>query len=160
MSAILRDVVSESELESYLHEQIPLSKAMGVRVCKATPEEVRLHVPLQPNLNHRRTVFGGSASAAATLAAWCLLYVRLTAHQARPELVIQSNTTQYSRPITSDFVARTLPVAEPEWERFSKVLGRKGRGRIEIRSVLEADGQICCEFQGRFVALCDDHPHA
>jgi thioesterase domain-containing protein len=69
--------VDRWELAQYLHEHIPLSRAMGVEVVEATWDGVSLRAPLAPNINHRETVFGGSASAVAILAAWALLYVRL-----------------------------------------------------------------------------------
>ena len=68
-------------LTAYLHEHIPLTAAMGVRVLEARPERVRLRAPLGPNLNHRATAFGGSLSGLGILAGWCVMHVRL-----RPEL--------------------------------------------------------------------------
>lgn len=56
-------------LEQYLHDHIPLSKAMQVSVLEASQERVILMAPLAPNINHTESVFGGSASAVATLAA-------------------------------------------------------------------------------------------
>jgi thioesterase domain-containing protein len=53
------------ELEHYLHEHIPLSQDMGVEVVMADWNGVTLRAPLTPTINHRETVFGGSASAAA-----------------------------------------------------------------------------------------------
>ena len=52
-----------SKLEQYLHDHIPLSKAMQVAVVSLTTDAVVLSAPLPPNINHRDTVFGGSASA-------------------------------------------------------------------------------------------------
>ncbi|OIQ94447.1 putative thioesterase [mine drainage metagenome] len=50
-------------LQDYLHGHIPLSKAMAVEVRTASPKGFCLVAPLTPNINHRDTVFGGSASA-------------------------------------------------------------------------------------------------
>ncbi len=61
------------ELERYLQDRIPLSRAMAVEVRTASPAGVTLFAPLAPNINHRDTVFGGSASALAILAAWSAL---------------------------------------------------------------------------------------
>jgi thioesterase domain-containing protein len=58
------------ELEDYLHVHIPLSAAMQVAVVAVDASGVTLAAPLAPNINHRDTVFGGSASAVAILAAW------------------------------------------------------------------------------------------
>jgi len=63
-------MVTLGELQDYLHEHIPISSAMGVRVVACDESGVRLTAPLYPNINHRATVFGGSASAVAILAAW------------------------------------------------------------------------------------------
>ena len=46
-----------NELELYLHEHIPLSKAMAVSVVVANQDEVVLGAPLEPNINHREAVF-------------------------------------------------------------------------------------------------------
>jgi len=50
--------MSPAELESYLHEHIPLSKAMAVSVAEASVDSVTVSAPLEPNINHRATVFG------------------------------------------------------------------------------------------------------
>ena len=67
--------MTPSELQTYLHQHIPLSQAMQVTVVEASLQQVVLTVPLAPNINHRETVFGGSASAVANLAAWSMLHL-------------------------------------------------------------------------------------
>lgn len=62
--------MSPGKLQQYLHDHIPLSKAMQITVERISPESVTLSAPLAPNINHRDTLFGGSASTAAILAAW------------------------------------------------------------------------------------------
>ena len=94
------------ELEAYLHEHIPLSAAMQVAVLEATATEVRLGAPLAPNINHRRTVFGGSATALATLAAWALVHLRLSAEGFHWRLVIRESSMKFERAIAGDFEAR------------------------------------------------------
>ena len=101
--------MDQKALDNSLHEHIPLSKAMGVSVRSAFREAVTLAAPLAPNINHRETVFGGSASALAILAAWSLLYVRLQAEGMGRKIVIHSNTMEYTKPILGDFLAIALP---------------------------------------------------
>src|SRR5512134_596976 len=90
-------------LEEYLHTEIPLSAAMQVFVRSVSADSVVLSAPLEPNINHKSTVFGGSASAVAILAAWSLLHLRLTAEGHDCQLVIQSNQMSYDRPIQGAF---------------------------------------------------------
>jgi thioesterase domain-containing protein len=86
------------ELEAYLHGHIPLSAAMQVSVDAVSIDGVTLRAPLAPNINHRDTVFGGSASAVAILAAWSLLHARMRGEGIAARLVIQSNMMDYALP--------------------------------------------------------------
>ena len=145
--------MSPHKLEQYLHDHIPLSKAMQVSVVSVGDEAIVLSAPLAPNINHRDTVFGGSASALAILAAWSLLHTRLQKAGISSRLVIQSNTMDYQLPILGEFTARSS-IEHPEaWQRFVGTLTRKGRARISVASVLEHAGKIAGTLNGEFVAL-------
>lgn len=140
-------------LEAYLHAHIPLSASMGVSVVGVSRDAVVLGAPLEPNINHKSTVFGGSASAVAILAAWSLLHLRLTAEGLQGQLVIQSNRMDYDRPMTGAFTA-TSALADPAaWPLFARTLARHGRARIEAVSTLACDGVVAGRLSGRFVAL-------
>lgn len=145
--------MSPAELEQYLHRHIPLSKAMQVSVVAIGETSVVLTAPLEPNINHRETVFGGSASALATLAAWSLLHTRLLDAGIASRLVIHRNTMEYELPIQGDFTAKSSFEHPEEWSRFIRMLARKGKARISICSVLEHAGQRVGYFTGEFVAL-------
>lgn len=140
------------ELERYLHRHIPLSAAMQVAVEATGIDAVVLRAPLAPNINHRDTVFGGSASALATLAAWASLYVRLDAAGHGARVVIQRNTMEYLRPIAGSFTAHAA-ITPSEWEKFARAYARKGRARIAVAATLMYAGDIAGRFDGTFVAL-------
>ncbi|MGY6277880.1 YiiD C-terminal domain-containing protein [Methylomonas sp. MgM2] len=145
--------LSLTELEQYLHKHIPLSKAMGVAVVSADVEAVVLQAPLAPNINHRETVFGGSASALAILAAWSLLHTRLRRKGIEARLVIQRNTMEYGKPIFGEFTARASLEQEDDWLKFTRMLERKGKARVTVLSELEYAGQVVGMLSGEFVAL-------
>ncbi len=139
-------------LEHYLHQHIPLSAAMQVRVLFATPDEVVLQAPLAPNINHRDTVFGGSASALAILAAWSLVHTRMRAQGLQGKLVIQRNSMDYDAPIPGAFEARAC-MDDARWQPFARMLARKGKARIAVTSRLEHGGEVVGRLEGEFVAL-------
>jgi len=145
--------MTPSELQTYLHDHIPLSKAMAVSVVSVAHDAVVLGAPLGPNINHRETVFGGSASAVAILACWSLLHLRLTAAGLESRVVIQRNTMDYLVPIDGAFTARSTFETGADWDRFMRMLERKGRARIAVGAVLEFEGQIAGRLTGEFVAL-------
>ena len=116
-----------------------------------------LRAPLAPNINHRETVFGGSASALALLAGWSLLHVRLSALGLEHRLVIQRNTMDYERPIAGDFTARAILAQPQRWPQFLDTLTRRGRARIVVEALLEHAGAVAGSFSGEFVALRGSH---
>lgn len=142
-----------NKLEQYLHEHIPLSKAMEVNVLEASSARVKLSAPLAPNINHRETVFGGSASALAILSAWSLLHVRTTEQAIDARLVIQKNTMQYDLPILGTFTASCAFNDEVVWEKFIRLLQRKGRARITLSAAVAYEDELAGVFNGDFVAL-------
>ena len=145
--------LATTDLQSYLHEHIPLSKAMQVEVVAAEAASVVLRAPLEPNINHRQTAFGGSVSALAILAAWSLLHTRLRAERVECQLVIQRNTMDYELPIAGPFSATATLCDAEDWPRFIRMLARKGRSRITVASVLEFEQRRVGRFSGEFVAL-------
>ena len=149
----MKSLVSPQSLEQFLHQQIPLSRAMAVTALDVTEESVQLSAPLQPNLNHRATVFGGSAAAVALLAAWSLLHVRLRAPFPSSTIVIQRQSMSYHRPILGTFVARAVLARPADWPRFLRLLTRRGRARITVASTLHYDGKAVGFFTGDFVAF-------
>ena len=140
-------------IQAYLYEHIPLSEAMEVRVVEVKNNLVILAAPLQPNINHRSTVFGGSASALAILSSWTLINFRLQSEGIKTRLVIQKNTMSYDKPITSDFQAVCYLNESEIWTRFVKILQKKNKSRITVNSFLQCNGEQVGEFTGVYVAL-------
>lgn len=144
--------MNPDSLESYLHEHIPLSSAMQVRVLAVDADGVTLLAPLAPNINHRDTVFGGSASALAILSAWSLVHAAL-AEEGSYRIVIQRNSVDYTKPMPGDFIARSFVPDPAAWSRFLRTLEHKGRARITVACLLESEGVECGRFEGAFVAI-------
>jgi thioesterase domain-containing protein len=141
------------ELARYIHEHIPLAKAIGVSVVSVAHDAVTLQAPLAPNLNHQQTVFGGSASALAILASWALLHVRLQSEEIAARLVIQRNLMEYQHPILGEFTARSMLERPEDWKPFTDMLTRRGRARVTVLAVLEHMGRVAGRFSGQFVAF-------
>ncbi len=145
--------MTETELQDYLYAHIPLSAAMQVTVKSLSGNEVILEAPLAPNINHRETLFGGSASAVAILSAWSLLHLRTRMEGIDSRLVIQRNNMEYLLPVSGTFTARAFLCDESGWQSFLKLFRRRGRARISVISELEYAGEVAGRLEGEFVAL-------
>jgi thioesterase domain-containing protein len=141
-----------SELQAALQAEIPLSKAIGIRVSGYEEGVLALSAPLGPNVNHQCNAFAGSLAAVVTLSGWGLLWLLLREERLHAQIVIQDCAIAYLRPVTRDF---TACCAAPELEqsaRFLETLCRRGRARIELTAEIAEDGQPAVTFTGRYAA--------
>lgn len=132
---------------------------MDVRVLEAGPDGVRIEAPLEPNLNHRKTAFGGSVAALAILAGWTLIHVRLKREGHVTRTVIQDSAVHYDEPIHGSFRAVCGRVADDAWERFTRALTQRGKGRLHVAGHIESDGRVVATFSGAYVALRTQEPN-
>lgn len=144
--------MTPAALEQYIHENLPLTKAMGVYVVEVAETHIRLGAPLLPNLNHKKTAFGGSLESMATVTAWSTLYVHLHRHGIQGELVIRHCEMAFAKPVEHDFTAIARMPLPDEHAAFQRVFERRGMGRFTVASEIEAAGEICARFTGEFVA--------
>jgi thioesterase domain-containing protein len=139
-------------LEQTLHAEIPLTRAMDVRVLGFDARGLTLGAALAPNLNHKKTAFGGSLNSLATLACWGLIQL-LVRDIGRPiTVVIQESAVRYLAPVTHDMRACCPVPAESEVGRFLRMLERKGRARLELEATIDTANKSAVRFDGRFVA--------
>ncbi len=142
-----------TELQASLYQRIPLSRAMGVRIVEADVARIVVQAPLRPNVNHSGTVFGGSASAVAMLAAWSLVEARLLACGQPGRIVIRRSAMEFERPITGDFTATATAPDDGDWSRLLATLRRGRMGRIAVRAVLDCAGERVGELEGEFAVM-------
>ena len=141
------------DLEAYLHEHIPISGHMGIQVVRADLRVVALSAPLEPNINHRSTVFGGSCASVAMLAAWSLVLMRVRDAGVQARIVIQQGSIDYLTPIDGAFVATSSSPDEAIWTRFFAALNRGRPARVELTADVESAGKPVAGFAGSFAAI-------
>jgi thioesterase domain-containing protein len=139
------------ELEQYLHQQIPLSAVMEVRVIERAEGRLVLTAPLAPNRNHLGTAFGGSLNAIATLTGYSAVWLALddsTAH-----VVIRDSSTSFRRPVRGDIRAVCPLPSQAVLDVFRSEFIRKGKARLSLQVFIDHDGERAVDFTGTFVAL-------
>ncbi len=142
-----------AELQDYLRTRIPLANAMGVEVRSLDDAGIELFAPLAPNTNHRDTVFGGSASAVAILAAWSALHVRMRAAGLDGRIVIHSNTMHYERPIVAGFTARASSPSPADWDKLAATLTRGRMARARVAATLHCEGEQVGRLEAQFAVV-------
>ncbi|MEP2774774.1 MAG: YiiD C-terminal domain-containing protein [Luteolibacter sp.] len=141
----------EKTLENFLHSQIPLTRAMDLRVESCGPETLILTAPLEPNHNHLGTAFGGSLATMATLAGYCALWTALGDRNIH--IVVRRSSIEYLRPVTGEIRATCCLPSENKLQRLRKTLSTRGKARLTLDVTISENGSECVRFSGEFVAL-------
>jgi thioesterase domain-containing protein len=138
------------QAEEFFHQQIPLTRAMGLRVVAHDEQGFVVEAPVALNSNHLRTAFGGSINAVATLAAYGFLWLEL--RERGSHVVVAESTIRFLRPVRETIHAICPRPAANDWETFGAQFAKTGKARIKLRvQVLEND-VTAAEFEGTFVA--------
>jgi thioesterase domain-containing protein len=136
--------------EEFLHEQIPLTRAIGLRVTASDENGFVVEAPVALNSNHLRTAFGGSINAVATLAAYGFLWVEL--NDAAAHVVVAESSIRFLRPVRETIRATCLRPDAKSLAEFRDQFTETGKARITLRVHVTELNETAAEFEGRFVA--------
>ena len=142
--------MTEFDAEKYLHQQIPITRAMGVRVVARDEHQFIVEAPVALNSNHLRTALGGSINAVATLAGYGWLWLGLRDHAVH--VVVAESSIRFLRPVRETIRATCLRPNHDEWTAFQTRFVEKGKAHITVRVNVVEEGQTAAEFEGIFVA--------
>lgn len=138
---------------AWLYQSIPLTCAMQIERLEYDGQMLELHVPLAPNVNDKGTGFGGSISALATLAGWCLTTLYLRGKGLDCDVVIADAHQSYKAPNNAKFFARVRLPDQTQLDHLTDRIAERGRGRLDLQIDVLCDGQVTFVMQGRYVAI-------
>lgn len=142
---------SISTLQDVLHHEIPLSRDMGVTVVDYDGARLTLKAPLENNINHKATAFGGSLYSLAVLSGWGLLYLQLKEQGLQGHIVIHESQVKYLKPVQGDIIAMAILDEPAIMDRFVKAYRRSGKARIKLHAEVQFEGELAVEFLGQYV---------
>ena len=142
--------MTEFDAEQYFHQQIPITRAMGVRVVAHDETQFILEAPVALNSNHLGTAFGGSINAVATLAAYGFLWLQL--HDPSIHVVVAESSIRFLRPVHGMIRAICRRQDSAGWDAFLARFVEKGKAHISLRVDIVEEAQLAAAFEGSFVA--------
>jgi thioesterase domain-containing protein len=149
-SLIVIDATALRDAEQYFHQQIPITRAMGVRIVSRDESQFVVEAPVALNSNHLGTAFGGSINAVATLAAYGLLWLEL--NDPSVHVVVAESTIRFLRPVREKIRATCQRPDPNEWNVFRAKFESAGKAPITLRVHVLDGEQTAAEFEGTFVA--------
>jgi thioesterase domain-containing protein len=146
--------MSPSDVEAFLREHIPLTRALGCSVVSADFSGVRLRAPLAPNVNPHGTAFAGSLASLAVMCGWVWVVLALRGHGEEGPVVVRRCEVDYLAPVESDFEIHCRAPESAAWQTFTNTIARRGRARLVLRAMISThEGMIKvrtkCEYAAR-----------
>ena len=140
-----------AELQQVLRSEIPLTRHIGVSVDSYCDGELTISAPLENNINHKCTAFGGSLYSVAVLSGWGLVYLLLKEQGLAGHIVIQKSQVEYLLPVAETITATCAFKSEGQVSKFVKIYRRKGLARITLQSRILSEGKLAVLFSGDYV---------
>ena len=141
-------------LEHELLDDIPLSRAMALRIAAWDGEVLEMRAPLAPNINDKGCAFGGSLASVMTLAGWALVRLAVDEALLPSDIYVQDSTIRYLAPVWGDLRAHARLDADDSFATFLDALRARGKARLTVQVVVTADdGSAATTLSARFVAL-------
>ena len=141
-----------NKLQNKLHDEIPLTKTMGIKIQSYNESELITTAPLEININDKGTAFGGSLSTITIISAWSLSWlISKELGFDSNNIVIIKNETSFRKPVTKNIVCHTKKPSLKEIEILKQKLETKKSASIKIESKIIENDKICVEFEGYYV---------
>lgn len=140
------------QLQKKLHNEIPLTKLMNLKINTYDEKELITSAPLAININDKGTAFGGSLSTITIISAWsmCWLISKELGYESKNIVVIKNENT-YLRPVTKNIICHTNKPKLKDILIVKEKLEKKGSASIKIVSEIIEDNNVCVKFEGIYV---------
>jgi len=139
------------DIEEFLHERIPLTRALGCQVVSADHSGVRLRAPLDPNTNMHGTAFAGSLASLSLLSGWVWTVVALRDYGEQATVVVSHCEVAYLAPVDGELDVYCAPPDSDAWQTCINSLRERGRSRLSLAATVSTiDGiakvRTLCEY--------------
>jgi thioesterase domain-containing protein len=137
-------------IEDFFHQQIPLTRAMALRVEAYDGAQLVLTAPLAANHNHLGTAFGGSLAAMAMVAGYGLVWLMLG--QREGHVVVRDANINFRRPVRGILRAVCRRPDDATVAEFQAKFATERKARLRLEVSIEQDDRVAVHFEGTFVA--------
>ena len=143
-----------TQFEQQLLADIPLARAMQLRLADWNEDRLRLSAPLAPNINDKGCAFGGSLGSLMTLAAWGVVTLKLQAAGLAADVFVADSDVRFLAPLFADLHAEAQLADAGDWDDFIARLRERGRAGLRLAACVRLpDGAVAASSQSRYVAV-------
>ncbi len=143
------------KLKDFIKAHLPLAQFMEVDVESYDGQTLVLTAPLDPNINDKKTAFGGSLYNASVLAGWGSVYLITEKAGIKCNQVVTKASIEYRAPVHGVIRATCNAPDEKIIEEFIAKFKEKGRAKMTVQATIECSGKTAVEFEATYAILSD-----
>ncbi len=125
-------MTKEKILEKILHEEIPITRHLNLKVSKYDGNSLVISAPLKENRNDKGIAFAGSLYSIGALCGWGILTLKLMEEKLDAKVVISKSEVKYTKPMKNDFLAICNLPEQETWFKIINRIKRKGNNKIPL----------------------------
>ena len=145
--------MNHKQLESLVHQEIPITKALDIRIAELSATSIKVMAPFEANKNIHNTAFAGSIYTVATIAGWSLVSHIAQHHDLQGSVVLAKADIQYKKPINGDIVAHCSVDDPAQLDTFIQSFERKNRARLHLTINVVESGDIKALLNANFALV-------
>jgi thioesterase domain-containing protein len=136
-------------LEDTWHREIPISRAMDVRVARYADDRLDVVAAFAPNRNLHGTAFAGSLYAVCVLTGWGAAWLALQSAGVSAHIILHTAEIRYSRPVLGD-IHCSCELASAAIAPPIDALRALGKSTVRLEVEAREQGELCVTFRGAY----------
>jgi thioesterase domain-containing protein len=154
MKASSRSNYFDISLEEFLYSSIPVVKSLQLAVNESD-DSIEFTIPLEPNINHAGSIFGGSLASLSALAGFGAIISRVKKLGINARVLIVENSNRYRRPADSTASCQITSEVLDNIEKEVAAINEGSRGRITLELTITAGDTQAVKSTGVYVVIRD-----
>jgi thioesterase domain-containing protein len=148
-----------NELQSFLHQEIPITKDMGLALTRYTDENILIKAPLLNNINDKGSVFGGSSSALMIISGWSLIKLQCDKFQIEADIVIHKNETSWQKAMYDDLFVQAKFKSDYDFNKIKSLIDTNKHHRIDcLIELQDVEANIYSTMVAKYVIIPKKKP--
>lgn len=140
-------------LEQLLHQEVPLTRAMGVHAHAYDGQILHFATDFDPNINIHGTAFGGSLYSICAVTCWALLQLALDRQDVQVLNVLESATMTYHLPVREGPIeSRCRMPDEGQFEAYVADIRAGARAWLDLTAEVMSGRRVAATFNGHYTA--------
>ena len=140
-------------LEHTWYEQIPITRALGVRIAAFDGSRLSVEADFDANINLHGTAFAGSLYAVSTLCGWSMVHLQLRIADLEASIVLVEGKIRYAAPVR-DCILSVCDFGD-QLKTIEALKKGKKKARFQTLCLIGQDGQDAAIFEGSYAVLLE-----